>query len=218
MSTPGLAYSEPASRERSLAIFGQVMGLVAITCGFAAAGAYIGRDLAGLWFLLPWIGAIGCLIGLNVANSKGLHQLALVLLFAVGLLLGISIGYTVKYYAVTDSTAVYQAVAATALFVGALGAGGYAIRKDLSFLYRFAFFALLGLIVVGIITLFVSMPGGSMVYAFLGLLVFGLFVVIDFNRLRRAGQQEVIPLAAGIFLTVFNIFLFFLQIFGGGNR
>ena len=62
------------------------------------------------------------------------------------------------------------------------------------------------------------MPGGSMIYAFLGLAIFGLFVVLDFNRLRRAGQQEVIPLAAGIFLTVFNVFLFFLQIFGGGNR
>ena len=49
------------------------------------------------------------------------------------------------------------------------------------------------------------------------LAIFGLFVVLDFNRLRRAGQQEVIPLAAGIFLTVFNVFLFFLQIFGG-NR
>ncbi|MDP4603580.1 MAG: Bax inhibitor-1 family protein [Solirubrobacteraceae bacterium] len=218
MSTPGFAVSQPVTRERSLAIFGQVMGLVAITCAFAAAGAYIGRDLAGLWFLLPWIGAIGCLIGLNVANSKGMQQLALALLFSVGLLLGISIGYTIKYYAVTDSTAVYQAVAATALFVAALGAGGYAIRKDLSFLYRFAFFALLGLIVFGIVTLFVSMPGGSMIYAFFGLAIFGLFVVLDFNRLRRAGQQDVIPLAAGIFLTVFNIFLFFLQIFGGGNR
>lgn len=217
MSTPGFAVSQPATRERSLAIFGQTMGLVAITCGFAAAGAYIGRDLGGLWFLLPWIAAIGCLIGLNVANNKGRQQLALVLLFAVGLLLGISIGYTVKYYALSDPGVVYQAVGATALFVGALGAGGYAIRKDLSFLYRFAFFALLGLILFGIVTLFVSMPGGSMIYAFLGLAVFGLFVVLDFNRLRRAGQQEVIPLAAGIFLTVFNVFLFFLQIFGG-NR
>ena len=218
MSTPGFAVTQPATRERSLAIFGQVMGLVAITCGFAAAGAYIGRDLGGLWFLLPWIAAMGCLFGLNVANRKGLQQLALVLLFAVGLLLGIAIGYTIKYYAATDSSAVYQAVGATALFVAALGAGGYAIRKDLSFLYRFAFFALLGLIIFGIVTLFVSMPGGSMIYAFLGLAVFGLFVVLDFNRLRRAGQREVIPLAAGIFLTVFNVFLFFLQIFGGGGR
>jgi FtsH-binding integral membrane protein len=38
--------------------------------------------------------------------------------------------------------------------------------------------------------------------------------VIDFNRLRRAGRGEAIPLAAGIFLDVLNIFLFFLQIFG----
>ena len=218
MSTPGFAVSQPVSRERSLAIFGQVMGLVAITCGFAALGAYIGRDLAGLWFLLPWLGAFACIFGLNIANSKGQYQLALVFLFAVGLMLGIAVGYTLKYYAVTDSTALYQAAGATGLFVAALGAGGYAIRKDLGFLYRFAFFALLGLIVFGIVTLFVSMPGGSMIYAIIGLVVFGLFVVLDFNRLRRAGQQEVIPLAAGIFLTVFNVFLFFLQIFGGGGR
>ncbi len=58
------------------------------------------------------------------------------------------------------------------------------------------------------------MPGGSLIYALLGLGVFGLYTVLDFNRLRRAGQNEAIPLAAGIFLDVFNIFLFFLQIFG----
>ena len=40
---------------------------------------------------------------------------------------------------------------------------------------------------------------------------------MDFNRLRRAGNDEVIPLAAGIFLDVFNIFLLFLRLFAG-NR
>jgi FtsH-binding integral membrane protein len=32
---------------------------------------------------------------------------------------------------------------------------------------------------------------------------------------ERAGKDEAIPLAASIFLDVFNIFLFFLQLFGG---
>jgi FtsH-binding integral membrane protein len=41
--------------------------------------------------------------------------------------------------------------------------------------------------------------------------------VIDFNRLRRAGTNEAIPLAAGIFLDILNIFLFFLQLFGRNN-
>ena len=36
---------------------------------------------------------------------------------------------------------------------------------------------------------------------------------MDFNRLRRAGKDEAIPLAAGIFLDVLNVFLLFLRLF-----
>ncbi|HEY5143012.1 MAG TPA: Bax inhibitor-1 family protein [Solirubrobacteraceae bacterium] len=215
MATPNYALPGATTRDRAHSIFGQVMGLVGITCGFAAAGAYIGKDLTGIWWLLPWILAIGCIIGLNVANAKGNRQLALVLLFAFGLLLGVSVGTTINYYATTDPTAVYQAAGATALFVGALGAGGYATRRDLSGLYRMAFWLLLALIVFGILLIFINIPNGSLIYCILGLGIFGLYVVLDFNRMRRAGQAEVIPLAAGIFLDVFNIFLFFLRIFGG---
>ena len=48
-----------------------------------------------------------------------------------------------------------------------------------------------------------------------GLALFALYTVIDFNRLRRAGNDEAIPLAAGIFLDILNIFLLFLRLFGG---
>ena len=214
MSTPGYAVPAPSARDRSLAVFGEVMGLVALTCAFAAAGAYIGRDLPGAWWIGCWLVALGCIIGLNVANAKGNRQLALVLLFAMGLLLGMSIGTTIQYYADTNPQALYQAAGATALFVGALGAGGYAIRRDLSGLYRIAFFLLLGLLVFGLVIILFRIEGAYLAYAILGLAVFGLYTVIDFNRLRRAGQQEAIPLAAGIFLDVFNVFLFFLSIVG----
>ena len=214
MSTPGYAVPVPRARAESRAIFAEVMGLVAITCLFAAAGAYIGRDLTGAWWLVPWLMALGCIFGLNVANARGNRQLALVLLFGLGLLLGMSVGTTLNYYATTDPTALYQATAATGLFVGALGAGGYATRRDLSGLYRMAFWLLLGLIVFGIAIIFINIPGGSLIYSVLGLGIFGLYVVLDFNRLRRAGQEQVIPIAAGIFLDIFNIFLFFLRIFG----
>jgi modulator of FtsH protease len=217
MSTSGFGLPVAAERDRALSIFGQVMGLVAVTCGFAAVGAYVGKDISGLAWLIPWVGAIACIIGLNVANSKGKRQLALTLLFALGLLLGISIGNTIHYYAETQPTALYQAAGATALFVGILGTGGFAIRRDLSGLYRFAFWALLGLLVFGLVVVLFQIDGAYLIYSILGLAVFGLYTVIDFNRLRRAGQGEVIPLAAGIFLDVFNIFLFFLQIFGGRN-
>jgi modulator of FtsH protease len=217
MSTTSRSLPTASERDRALSIFGETMGLVALTCLFAAAGAYIGKDLTGLTVLVPWLVAFGCIFGLNVANARGNRQLALVLLFAFGLLLGIAVGNMLNSYATNDPEALYQAAAATGLFVAALGAGGYAIRRDLSGLYRLAFWLLLGLIVFGIVLIFVNMPGGSLIYAILGLGIFGLYTFLDFNRLRRAGQQEVIPLAAGIFLDVFNIFLFFLRIFGNGR-
>lgn len=187
------------------------MGLVAVTVACAAAGAYLGRNLGGAsWFI-----AFGCLIGLQVANARGIHGLALVLLFVFGGLLGASVGATLDYYATTNPGAVRQAFLATALFVGALGTTGYAIRRDLSFLYRFLFFALLGLIVFGLVLVFVRIPAGTTIYAVIGLVIFGGYTVVDFNRLRRAGTDQAVPLAAGIFLDVFNVFLLFLQLFGG---
>ena len=119
------------------------------------------------------------------------------LLCAFGLLIGASVATTVNYYAATDPVAVRQAFGATALFVAALGSGGYAIRRDLSFLYRLAFWLLLALLAAGIVLIFVNIPGAYTVWSIVGLAIFGLYTVIDFNRLRRAGTDQAIPLAAG---------------------
>ncbi len=195
-------------------LFGRVMALVALTVGFATLGVYLGRHLGGAGWFIPWLLSLGCLIGLNVANSRGRTGLALVLLFAFGLLIGASVATTIDYYSKTDPTAVRLAFGATALFVAALGAGGYAVRRDLAFLYRIAFVLLLGLLGFGIVLIFVDIPAAYTAYSLAGLAIFGLYTVIDFNRLRRAGREEAIPLAAGIFLDVLNIFLFFLRLFG----
>ncbi len=199
------------------ALFGRVMGLVALTVGFATLGVWLGRDSGGAAWFIAWLLAIGCLIGLNFANARGNMSLAVVLLFAFGLLLGWSVATTVNYYAQTDPTALRQAFGATALSVAALGAGGYAVRRDLSFLYRILFWLLLALIAAGIVLIFVRIPAVYTVWSVLGLLIFAGYTVVDFNRLRRGGKDEAIPLAASIFLDVFNIFLFFLQLFGGAR-
>ncbi len=208
------SYAGDLSAARTQSLFGRVMGLVALTVGFATLGVYLGRNLGGAEWFIAWLIALGCLVGLNVANARGNEGLALTLLFAFGLLMGAAVATTINYYSATDPTAVRQAFAATALFVGGLGAGGYAVRRDLSYLYRTAFWLLLALIVAGLVLVFVNIPSLYTVYALAGLAIFGLYTVIDFNRLRRAGTNEAIPLAAGIFLDVLNIFLFFLQLFG----
>jgi modulator of FtsH protease len=211
------ALEQPVERADSRAVFGQVMGLVAVTVGFFAAGAYLARDVKGSTGLLFFIGAIGCIIGANVASKRS-ERLAITFLFGLGLFLGLAVGPVVAYYAKTDPAIVWQAGGATALFVGALGSYGYATRRDLSSWARSLFWLLIGLIVFGIVLIFVNIPGGQTIYAVLGLAIFGAYTIFDFNRLRRANMDQTVPIAVGIFLDVANIFLFFLQIFGGGRR
>ena len=205
------------TRDQTRGVFGQVMGLVALTLGCTALGAYIGRDLtggAGVFFL---IAMFGCVIGLNVAEARGHQQLAIALLFGLGLLLGIAVAPILAYYAQANPAVLYQAAGSTAIFVGALGAYGYATRRDLSSWYRTLFWALLALLGFGLITLLVAIPGANLIWSIAGLVIFGGFTIIDFNRLRSAQMTGSVRIAASLFLDVFNIFLFMLSLFGGGG-
>jgi FtsH-binding integral membrane protein len=213
----GATVTRDRDRDRTRAVFGQVMGLVALTVGCAALGAYIGRNLTGGTGLLMFIGAFACIFGLNAAASRGHEQLAVGLLFGLGLVLGLAVGPVLAVYAKSQPSVLWQAAGATAAFVGALGAYGYATRRDLSSWARTLFWALLALIVFGVVLIFVSIPHAHIIYAVLGLVIFGGFTILDFNRLRRANAASAVPIAAGIFLDIFNVFLFMLRLFGGGR-
>ena len=127
------------------------MGLVALTLAFLALGAYIGRDLSGGWGILAFIASFGCIFGLNVASARRKEQLAITLLFGLGLLLGLALGPVLSSYVEADPAAVWQAAGATGGFVASLGAVGYATRRDLSSWYRVLFWALLGVILFGLV-------------------------------------------------------------------
>jgi FtsH-binding integral membrane protein len=221
MSTFTPAYDDPAvsreaiGRDRARELLGQVMGYVAATVAFAALGAYLGRDLEGGTGLLLFIATIPVVFGLNVAAARGREQLAIGLLFGLGLLLGLGVAPVIADYAEGDPSALWQAAGATAAFVAALGAYGYATRRDLSSWARPLFWALLALIGFGIVGIFVSIPSSNIVYAVAGIGIFGAFTIFDFNRLRRSTPDAAVPIAAGIFLDVFNLFLIGAELFGG---
>jgi Inhibitor of apoptosis-promoting Bax1 len=92
------------------------------------------------------------------------------------------------------------AARATALFIAGFGAAGYATRRDLTAVARVAFWALLALIVFGIVLIFVTIPGGALIYSVLGLVIFAGFTMFDFQRVRRSRDIGAVPLlAASIF-------------------
>ena len=69
-----------------------------------------------------FIAAFASIFGLNSAAAKGREQLAIGLLFGLGLLLGLAVAPVIADYAAADPSALWQAAGATAAFVAALGA------------------------------------------------------------------------------------------------
>ena len=218
IDSPSYSGAGSASSDDTHALFGQTMGYVAATAGFFALGAYAGRDLPSGWTFVGFLAALACLIGMNfTVRMSGSASVGL--LFAFGLLFGLAMSPTLTYYAGVNPQALWQAGGATALFIAGCGAAGYATRRDLSGVARMGFWALVALIMFGVLMIFVNIPGGSLAYSILGLVIFAGLTMSDFQRLRRSKDIDSAPLmASSIFLDALNVFQFFLQIFSRNER
>jgi modulator of FtsH protease len=215
-----LTYQQMGTTARGQAhtLFAQTMGYVAATAALFALGAWLGRNLTGGVGIVAFIAAFAVLIAMRFAARRSV-PLTIGLLAAFGLLIGLAVAPTIAYYGSMDPSALWQAGGATALFIAGFGAAGYATRRDLTVIVRASFWALVALIVFGIVLIFVHIPGGALVYSVLGLVIFAGFTMFDFQRLRTSTDVTTAPLlAASIFLDVLNVFLFFLEIFSGGER
>ncbi len=202
-----------AAQDRTRTLFGQTMGYVAVTAGFFALGSYLGRTLSQGWAIVWFIVAFACLIIMNFTVRRS-GAVTAGLLFVVGTTLGLAMAPVLVWYASTSPRTLWQAGGATALFIAGFGAAGYATRRDLSGIARLSFWALVALIVFGIVLIFVNIPNGSLIYSVLGLVIFAGLTAFDFQRLRRSTDLDSAPLlAASIFLDALNVFLFFLRIF-----
>jgi len=211
-------YAGTTSRAQVHTLFARTMGYVAATTALFALGAWLGRDLTGAVGIIAFIAAFACLIGMRFAARTSM-QLTVGLLGAFGLLIGLAVAPTVAYYGSMDPQALWQAGGATALFIAGFGAAGYATRRDLAPVARVSFWALVALILFGIVLIFVNIPGGDLAYSALGLVIFAGFTLFDFQRARTNTDVRSAPLlAASIFLDILNVFLFFLQIFTQDDR
>jgi hypothetical protein len=101
LSSVDTALQPAVARDQARALFGQTMGLVAVTAGLFALGVYIGRDLAYGWGIGAYIASFDVLIGLDVGAARS-EQLVIGLLFGFGVLIGVGRAPTIAYYASTN--------------------------------------------------------------------------------------------------------------------
>jgi hypothetical protein len=66
VTSTSTAVTKPVGRDATGRLFGQTMGLVAVTAACFALGAYIGRDASGGWAILWYIAAFAVLLAVDL--------------------------------------------------------------------------------------------------------------------------------------------------------
>jgi modulator of FtsH protease len=205
----------PTAAASTGALLGQVLFLVALAIGFLALGAVVGRDLSEGTAIAFSVAGFGMLLIQSLGGARfRTGAFALGWLFAVGLVIGLGLGPVLAAYAAAAPAAITQAAGATALVVAVMGAAGFALDKDLSGWLRPLSYAVFGLLLVGLVA--VLLGTGATPLLSLGIaVVSAALILVDFNLLRQRGtEDDVVLLATGIFVSVVNLFLSFLDLFG----
>ncbi len=195
-------------------LLAQVLGITALGLCISALAAWLFQGLP------PGVGLIAMLIGFVLLFSiyavRQNAALSLLLFYAFTFCEGLGIAPVVgQYVRAFGPEVVVNAAITTGLGMFALAAIVYATGLDLRRFQGIFTIALLGLIVVGIVSIFVRFIHPE-TYAWLTLAIFSGLVLIDFARLRAGGDGLTpVMMATSIYLDAINIFLALLQIFGG---
>lgn len=215
---------QPGSYGRSTAaalpvqsLLGQVLGITAVGMAVSALAVYFFRDsVAGMGGLIAMLVGFGLLLAINATRANPV--LSLVLFYAFAFAEGIGITPIVSYYLHVAPDAVFNAASTTGAGMAALGCIVYATGLDLRRFQGILMLGLLGLIVAGIVSMFVHFLSPT-IYSFGVLIIFTGFTLIDFARIRAGGDGLTpVQMATQIYLDVINIFLALLQIFGNSSR
>ena len=197
-------------------LLGQVLGITAIGLLITALGAYFFQGISyGVGLIALIIGFL-MLIGISAARANPV--LSLGLFYAFTLLEGIGLAPTIHNYVTNfGPQIVVNAAATTGLGMLAMACIVYATGLDLRRFQGYVFLALIGLVLIGIVSAFTHWvhPG---LYAWATLVIFTFLVLIDFARIRAGGDGYTpVQLATQIYLDAINIFLAILQLLGRRN-
>jgi modulator of FtsH protease len=194
------------------------LGITGVGFLITAGAAYLFQGAIGYGAsLIAMLVGFGFLIAINATRSN--PALSLVMFYLFALCEGIGIAPVIgAYVRNAGPEVVVNAAATTGMGMIVLALLVFMTSIDFRRLAGVAFFALIGLVLVGIISLFVHFIHPQ-TYSWLTLVVFTMLVLVDFSRIRAGGAgATAVQLATSIYLDAINIFLALLSIFGGRRR
>ena len=211
-------YGYPEARTISTGrLMGQVMFLVAAALGVMALGTYLGRDLSMGTARICSFAGLGMLLLQGFGGQRfRVGTFAIGWLYALALLIGLGLGPVIGYLVEVDPGTLTQAAGGTALTVVGMGALGFVLAKDLAPWMRPL--SIVVLIAVGISIGALLFGGLGSLNPIISLVIFATsaaLIMVDFNYLRKHGtEDDTVWLATGIFVSIVNIFISLLNLFG----
>ena len=172
-------------------IFGLMTAAVGVTALTTFIVAFTGAwtalihngGLSATYYILAF-GGLGLSIWAQVRAFSLKPSTGMWLLFLYSVMMGIIITPMVF---VSSPASILMAIILAAVMFGCMALFGYKTAKDLSFLGIFLFLGMIGLILVGIISLFIPLGATfNTIVCLIGVLVFALFAAYDMQTLKNA--------------------------------
>lgn len=194
-----------------MSIFGQVMGLVAAALLVATGATLLAEGLDFSTARILSFAGLGVLILSSFVNGLRTGALGVAVLFLVAALIGAGMG---PFIGLSDPATLTNAIGLTALTVVGMAALGFTMNKDTVTWMRPLSLIVLVAVVVSIVGLIFGGLGVlSPVISLVILVASAGLILVDFNYIRKhATEDDVVWLATGIFVSIINIFLSFLNL------
>jgi uncharacterized protein len=201
-------------------LMGSVLKAFAISLFIAIIGMLVGTMVPPALFLpLMIVEVLMLLFAFLMRRQKSVGY---GFLFAFTFISGVTTYPIVAHYLATSGAkVVLSAFTATLVIFAVMSFIGTKTKKDLSFLSGILLTALLALVVIGVINIFSPFSSTAMfVASIIGTIVFSLYIMFDFNRMKHMDfTEEAVPLLAlNLFLDFINLFLDLLRLIGFISR
>jgi FtsH-binding integral membrane protein len=194
----------------------KVLSFFAILWLISGLGVIIGQYVPPSLMLPLIFVELGLLLAMVFIRKKKIVGKTFALIFS--LISGITLYPTLVHYVGAIGGEIVLAVfISTAVLFTLYGLIGYRLNKNLVGWSSYLFMALIGIVVVSIFSIFVPFSSGlTLILSIAGVLLFSLYTIYDFNKIRHQNitEEDVPFVAIGLYLDFLNLFLNILRIVG----
>ncbi|QQE79334.1 Bax inhibitor-1/YccA family protein [Alicyclobacillus sp. SO9] len=199
-------------------VYGWMFLALVITAlvSLATVQSVVMSTIAVRGFWLFFLAAFGIVFFLSARITKMSSGTAVLWFLIYSAINGIWITPIVFRY--TGET-VALAFAVSALSFGVMSVYGAVTKTDLTRIGSLAFFGLIGIIIASLLNMLFRSSGFEFIISYLGVAIFTILTAWDTQRIKNnpAYQRYAIIGSLSLYLDFLNIFLFLLNIFGGGG-